>query len=60
LLEQLSTDPKHIDELGRSTGLPAADVASTLTMMELKGMVRQVGSMNYVIAREAGVQYTIE
>jgi len=60
LLEQLSADPKHIDDLGQATGLPAADIASTLTMMELKGMVRQVGSMNYVIARETGVQYTIE
>ena len=60
LLQQLSADPRHIDDLGQATGLPAAEVASTLTMMELKGMVRQVGSMNYVIARDAGVEYTIE
>jgi DNA processing protein len=49
----------HVDELGRSTGLPAADVASTLIMMELKGMVRQVGGMNYIIAREASIDYRI-
>jgi DNA processing protein len=60
LLAQLSADPRHIDDLGQATGLPAAEIASTLTMMELKGMVRQVGSMNYVIARETGVKYVIE
>jgi len=26
----------------------------------LKGMVRQVGGMNYVVARERGVQYVVE
>ncbi len=60
LLEQLSVEPTHIDELGEVTGLPASDIASALTMMELKGMVRQVGGMNYVIAREKGVQYITE
>jgi len=59
LLEKLSSEPTHIDELGQITGLPAPEIASTLTMMELKGMVRQVGSMNYVIARELGADYTV-
>ncbi len=58
LLEQLSSEPVHVDELGQTTGLPASEIASTLTMMELKGMVRQVGGMNYVTARESGVDYT--
>lgn len=57
LLQQLSSEPVHIDELGQATGLPAAEIASTLTMMELKGMVRQVGGMNYVIAREVSGEY---
>lgn len=60
LLEQLSSDPTHIDDLGEATGLPAPDIASTLTLMELKGMVRQVGGMNYVIARESGVHYAVD
>ncbi len=60
LLKHLTTEPTHIDELGQATGLPASDLASTLTMMELKGMVRQVGAMNYVIAREAGTEYMVE
>ncbi len=52
LLAHLSPEPVHADDLSQQTGLSAADVASTLTMMELKGMVRQVGGMNYVLARE--------
>lgn len=60
LLNQLSADPIHVDDLGQATGLAASEIASTLTMMELKGMVRQVGGMNYVIAREEGAQYVVE
>jgi DNA processing protein len=60
LLKQLSLEPIHADELGHTTGLSAAQVASTLTLMELKGMVRQVGVMNYVLARETLTDYEIE
>jgi len=60
LLKYLSAEPIHVDELGRAAGLPISEVASTLTLMELKGKVRQVSGMNYVVAREAGVSYTIE
>ncbi len=60
LLEHLSAEPVHVDDLGESTGLSASDVSSTLTMMELKGMVRQVEGMNYVVARESSVKYIVE
>ena len=50
LLKLLSLDPVHIDEVGRQAGLPIAEVSSTLAMMELKGVVRQVGGMNFVRA----------
>ena len=53
----LSAQPVHIDELSRSTGLSSNIVSSTLTLMELKGMVRQVGGMNYVMAREPDPTY---
>lgn len=52
LLKQLGTEPIHIDEVCRSSGLTAALVSSTLSLMELKGMVKQVGALNYVLARE--------
>jgi predicted Rossmann fold nucleotide-binding protein DprA/Smf involved in DNA uptake len=32
--------------------MPIETVSATLAMMELKGMVRQVGGMNYVAVRE--------
>ena len=60
LLKQLSAEPTHIDEVCRSTSLPTSTVSSTLTMMELKGMVKQVGPMNYVLAREARQEYRVK
>jgi DNA processing protein len=48
VLEHLSAEPTHIDVVGRAANLPIATVSSTLAMMELKGMVRHVGGMNYV------------
>jgi len=60
LLKQLSAEPAHIDELCRSTGLSVAEISSTLAMMELKGMVKQMGNMNYVLAREAREAYRVK
>jgi DNA processing protein len=59
LLKQLSAEPTHIDEVCRSSGLAASTVSSTLAMMELKGLVKQVGAMNYVLAREVREEYRI-
>ncbi len=50
----------HIDELVRRTNLPIQVVSATLAVMELKGMVRQVGGMNYMLAREAKGEYRVE
>ena len=51
LLALLSHDPLHIDELIRESGLPTTTVAATLMVMELKGMIKQFGGMQYVLAR---------
>ena len=51
LLALLSHVPLHIDEIIRESGLPTTTVSSTLMTMELKGMIRQIGSMQYVLAR---------
>ncbi len=51
LLGQLSAEPIHIDELARAVGLPVALVSGTLTLMELKGMARDIGGLQYVLAR---------
>jgi DNA processing protein len=57
LLSQLNDSPVHIDDLRRNTGLPIASVSSTLTMLELKGKVKQVGCMHYIRIREAAAVY---
>lgn len=57
LLKCLSAEPIHIDDLTRETRLPTATVSSTLALMELKGLVRQVGGMNYIAARETPEEY---
>jgi len=60
LIKQLSAEPAHVDEVCHSSGLPVSIVSSTLAMMELKGLVRTVGSMKYVLAREARQEYRIK
>ncbi|QBD79315.1 DNA-protecting protein DprA [Ktedonosporobacter rubrisoli] len=50
LLSLLSHEACHIDELIRESQLPANTVSAVLTMMELKGMIRQVGGMHYVLS----------
>ncbi|MFH0768386.1 MAG: DNA-processing protein DprA [Chloroflexota bacterium] len=60
LLKQLGAEPTHIDEVCRSSGLPVSTVSSTLAMMELKGLVKQVGAMNYALAREVREEYRVK
>ena len=57
IIKHLSYQPTHIDELRRQTRLPIDLISSTLTMMELKGLAKQVGGMNYVLSREAQAAY---
>lgn len=51
VLAQLGPEPCHADAITRGSGLGAAVVGSTLVMLELKGLVNQVGAMNYVLSR---------
>ncbi len=51
LLALLSHEPRHVDELIRASELPTETVSAMLTMMELKGMVKSVGGMQFVLAR---------
>lgn len=48
LLNVLGSEPLHIDEIAREVSLPMSLVSSGLAMMELKGVARQVGGMQYV------------
>ena len=55
ILKQLSFEPSHIDEICRRSGLAVPEVSSALAVLELKGVARQVGNMNYVLARRTSV-----
>lgn len=51
ILEVLNAEPIHIDNLVKTTDLDTATISSTLTIMEMKGKVKNLGGMRYVIAR---------
>jgi DNA processing protein len=51
LMALLSAEPQHIDALARACELPVAVVSAALAMLELKGLARQAGAMEYVRAR---------
>ena len=54
LLRHITKEPVHIDEVCRQSGLPVSTVSSVLAMMELKGLIKQMGPMAYVRARGGG------
>ena len=55
----LGAEPLHVDEIRHQTELPIEKVSAALALMELKGMVRQVGGMNYVAVREEQSDYLV-
>jgi DNA processing protein len=59
LYQLLSHEPKHVDEIRSQANMPIETVSATLAMMELKGMVRQVGGMNYVAVKERAETYDV-
>ena len=60
IFDVLGQQPVHVDQIGIQAGLPIEQISSTLALMELKGMVRQVGGMRYIAVREAKAAYTVE
>lgn len=57
LLDLLGSEPLHVDEIRNQADLPIEKVSAALALMELKGLVRQVGGMNYVAVREVQSDY---
>ena len=57
VLKYVTFDPIHIDDITRNSALASSTVSGALTMMELRGIVRQVGGMNYVRLRETAAEY---
>jgi DNA processing protein len=48
ILELLSGEPTHIDSVREACALSTAEVTAAISMLELRGLVRQVGGMHYV------------
>jgi DNA processing protein len=57
LFALLGQEPLHVNEIGIRAEMPIHQVSSALALMELKGLVRQVGGMHYVAAREPRAVY---
>ncbi len=53
----LSASPLHVDDLRAEVNLPVEQVSAALALMELKGLVRHVGGMQYVALREEQAGY---
>ncbi len=51
LLQFLSKESIHVDNLVKKSKLDTAVVTSTLTLMEMKGKVKNLGGMEYIIGR---------
>jgi DNA processing protein len=49
LLAILGSDPLPLEELLRATGLPAPQVLSRLTVLELEGLIRELPGKRYVL-----------
>lgn len=49
LLKILSSDPIHIDNLSRISKLGTASISAALSLMEIKGWIKDIGGQNYIL-----------
>ena len=57
LMKLLGREPLHVDEISTEIDLPVEKVNASLAMMELKGMIKQIGSMHYIAVQELSGEY---
>lgn len=60
LMAVLTREPQHVDIIARRASLAAGIVSGTLALLELKGLVRDVGGMQFVRVREESPEYEID
>lgn len=48
IYSKLSREPQHIDDLAEMVALDISTLTGTLALMELKGLVKNIGSMRFV------------
>jgi len=51
ILANLNSQPTHIDELIEKTNLPPQTINSQLSLMEIKGMIKNLGAQNYILLK---------
>jgi len=50
MLSRMGTAPVHVDDLARQLSLSSQEVSAALTLLELQGVVQDVGNMQYVVS----------
>jgi len=48
VLEHVTYDPIHLNKVVRESEIDTVSVSSVLAMLELKGLIKQVGGMSYI------------
>ena len=51
LLQIIRAEPKHIDEIVRALKLTPSVVSARLSELEIKGLVKNVGNMHYIVIK---------
>ncbi|HBV57856.1 MAG TPA: DNA-protecting protein DprA [Candidatus Magasanikbacteria bacterium] len=49
ILKIITREPKHIDNITKDSTLSASSTLSTLTLLEIKGRVKNMGGMMYIV-----------
>lgn len=49
ILKQLSHEPVHVDKIIKMVKLEVNVISSTLSIMEMKGLVKDIGGQNYIL-----------
>jgi len=57
LLKVIQLEPLSIDEIKAQSGLAVEKISASLTMLELKGLVRQVNGSSYQVVMEDPAEY---
>ena len=57
LLQHIGVESIQIDELRRQAEMPVVNVRSTLSPLEIKRLVKQIGAILFVRVRETAVSY---
>jgi DNA processing protein len=60
ILEQLGSEPVHVDDLCAQVQLPSNKVNAALTILELKGLVQRTGGMHFSRLAERRARYKVD